>query len=230
MGCNRPARASTNDGLDMRYCRAHYEHHQRHGNPFKGSYRAKELNPYRQAALLWLLEHDNDRWVENSIDKVGSLYRRAGPYVEAFRLSGMKPRERAWAHWARLRSHEIDPRLPIAAWLATEMILVDDPEADWRREYKQVQAAKIIHRMASGSHRKWVREYSFGTRTEELHVYPRPRGRVLRHMGEDLEIVCELLVDHDLAEVHTFKVERDELGSFSSSPYPKGWTARRRSS
>ena len=84
--------------------------------------------------------------------------------------------------------------------------------------------------MASGSHRKWVREYSFGTRTEELHVYPRPRGRVLRHMGEDLEIVCELLVDHDLAEVHTFKVERDELGSFSSSPYPKGWTARRRSS
>ena len=136
IGCNRPARAATSDGLDMRYCRGHYEHHQRHGNPFKGSYTARELNPYRQAALLWLLDHEDSRWVEQAIEKVRGLYRRAGQHVEAFRLTGMKPQERAWAHWARLRVHEVNPRLPIAAWLAIEMILKDDLEADWRNEYK----------------------------------------------------------------------------------------------
>lgn len=229
MGCNRPARAATSDGLDMRYCRAHYEHHQRHGNPFKESYKAKELNPYRQAALLWLLEHEDEHWVKHAIDKVRGLYSRAGPHVEAFRLSGLKPRERAWAHWARLRTHDVDPRLPVAAWLAVEMILADDPEADWRGEYKRVQAAKVVHRMASGSHRKWVREYSFGTRIEELHVYPRPRGRVLRYIGKDLEQACELLVDHHLASIQAFKLERDGNGTFASSPYPRGWSARQRS-
>ncbi len=227
--CNRPSRAATSDGLDMRYCRVHYEHLQRHGNPFKGSYKAKELNPYRQAALLWLLKHENDRWVKLSNDKIRALYRRSGPHVEAFRLTGMNPRDRAWAHWARLRANSVDPRLPVAAWLAIEMILKDDPEADWRSEYKRVQCAKVVHRMASGSHRKWVREYSFGTRTEELHVYPRPRGRVLRYIGADLEEACELLVDHHLANIHEFKTERDRIGTFTSSPYPKGWSARSRS-
>lgn len=230
MGCSKPARAATSDGLDMRYCRAHYEHHQRHGNPFKGSYKAKELNPYRQAALSWLVEHQDDQWVKQAIDKLRTLYRRAGQHVEAFRLTGMKPRDRAWAHWARLRSHDVDPRLPVAAWLAVEMILKDDPEPDWRKEYKHVQAAKLVHRMASGSHRKWVREYSFGTRTEELHVYPRPRGRILRYIGKDLEQACELLVDRHLQDIHAYKKVRGRGGKFDSSPYPRGWSARKRGS
>lgn len=227
IGCNRPARAATSDGLDMRYCRVHYEHHQRHGNPFKGSYKAKELNPYRQAALLWILQNEDDRWVKHAIEKMRGLYRRAGQHVEAFRLTGMKPRERAWAHWARLRVNEIDPRIPVAAWIAVEMVLMDDPEADWRSEYKLVQAAKVVHRLASGSHRKWVREYSFGKRTEELHVYPRPRGRVLRYIGSDLEQACELLSDHHLGNIHAFKKERDAVGAFESSPFPRGWSAKK---
>ena len=143
-----------------------------------------------------------------------------------FRLTGMKPPKRAWAHWARLRTHQVDPRLPVAAWLAVEMILNDDPEADWRSEYKRVQGAKLVHRMASGSHRKWVHEFSFGTRTEELHVYPRPRGRVLRYIGKDLEQACELLVDHCLDDIYAYRRERDALGSFRSSPCPRGWSAK----
>ena len=91
---------------DTRYCCNHYERHQRHGNPFKSSYKAKELNPYRQAALLWLLEHEDDRWAQHAIGKVRGLYRRAGQHVETFRLRGMQPRERAWAHWARAMETE----------------------------------------------------------------------------------------------------------------------------
>lgn len=52
--CGKPARAGTTDGLDERYCRAHADHDQRHGSPLKGSYTARELNPYRRAALAWM--------------------------------------------------------------------------------------------------------------------------------------------------------------------------------
>ena len=89
--------------------------------------------------------------------------------------------------------------------------------------------------MASGSHKKWVHEYTDRkalhctiTHTEELHVYPRPRGRVLRHIGEDLEEAYELLVDYHLSDLHAFKNERDALGNFSSSPHCKGWSVRKR--
>jgi hypothetical protein len=72
------------------------------------------------------------------------------------------------------------------------------------------------------------RESSFGTRTQELHAYPRPRGRVLRYIGEDLETESELLVDHHIADILEFKKERDSIGKFNSSPYPKGWSGKRR--
>lgn len=38
------------------------------------------------------------------------------------------------------------------------------------------------------------------TVVEEKHWYPRSRGRVLRHIGEDIEGAAELLVEHHLVE------------------------------
>jgi hypothetical protein len=72
------------------------------------------------------------------------------------------------------------------------MIISNDPQAERKAEFKQVQAAKLVHRMASGTHRRWGE----GPTATELHVYPRPRGRVLRYMGEALENATELLVQH----------------------------------
>jgi hypothetical protein len=72
-----------------------------------------------------------------------------------------------------------------------------------------VQAAKLVHRMASGTHKRWEQPaYDDGagrsrTRTVELHVYPRSRGRVLRHIGQDLEQTTELLVQRKLSAVGT---------------------------
>jgi len=68
IGCNKPARAGTSDGLDEKYCRSHAEHIQRHGSPVKKSYTGKELTPYRRAALDWILAHEEDVWVQNSSD------------------------------------------------------------------------------------------------------------------------------------------------------------------
>lgn len=233
--CGQPARAGTADGLDRLYCRRHADHYQRHGSPIKPSYPAKVLNPYRQAALVWILEHEDDFWVKDAVGKVQGLYQRSGPQVEAFRLQGLPPYERAKALWARLRASEVDPRLPLAAWLAVELIIGDDPQAELKPEYKRVQAAKIIHRMVSGTHKRWEHERPHPlhhglppiTVVEEKHWYPKSRGRVLRHIGQDLEGAVELLVEHRLEEIREFKHGRDDEGAYTSSPYPKGITAKR---
>lgn len=189
-GCHRPARAGTQDGLDSRFCRSHSDHHARHGSPYKGSYGASELAPYRRQAMEWLEANKDDRFVCNAIDRVRGLYDRAGPHVEAFRLRGLSPRDRAWAAWARLRKANVDPRRVLAAQLAIDAIIRGDPQPELKPEFRRVQVAKVVHRMASGSHRRWTGEDG---RTTELHVYPRSRGAVLRHIGTDLDQISELL-------------------------------------
>jgi hypothetical protein len=225
IGCKNPTRAGTEDGLDRRFCRSHAEHYARHGSPYTQSYRAAEINPYRHAAIDWLLTHDSDRWVRNAIQRVDSLYRRAGPYVEAFRLRGMTPRQRANAAWARLRKHQVDPRLVVAAGLAVEAITRDRPEAETKREFKRVQGAKIVHRLASGSHKKWKSEIA----ATELHVYPASRGQVLRYLGADLEEAIELLVERSLNGVLANKRKRDEGKALEKRAHPRSLSVRSRS-
>ncbi|WP_292164597.1 hypothetical protein [Mesorhizobium sp.] len=142
--------------------------------------------------MAWVEAHGDDTYVRNAVDRVATLLRASGPHVEAFRLRGLSPQDRAKAAWARLRRAAVDPRRVVAAWLAIEMILRDDPKAESKIEFKRVQAAKLIHKMASGTHKRWGE----GSNVKELHVYPRSRGRVLRHVGEELEQACELLVEH----------------------------------
>ena len=235
LGCGKPARAGTADGLDRVYCRSHADHLKRHGSAHKLSYAAKVLNPYRRAALAWLQGNAEDFWVQNAMSRIKGLYSRAGQHEEAFRLRGRNPEERAKAHWARLRKAEIDPSLIIAAWLAVEMVIADDRQPVQTKEFKRVQAAKVVHRMASGTHRRWVQEiadrHNPGQRkpwVTELHVYPRSRGRVLRHIGSDLEEAAELLVDHRLCDVRMFKQAEDERGAFTDRPYPKTISGRKR--
>lgn len=132
--------------------------------------------------------------------------------MEAFRLRGLKPRERAKAHRARLRRHEVDPKLVVAAWVAVEAIVKDNPTSVNKTEYRQVQAAKIVHRMASGTHKLW----DHGPRVEELHVYPRPRGKILRYIGQGLQEAGELLVDYHLDEVIALKHQREQIRCHSA--------------
>ncbi|MER8368042.1 hypothetical protein [Mesorhizobium sp. M1378] len=206
VGCGKPARAGTEDGLDTRFCRQHADHYSRHGSPYRRSFTAKELAPYRKAAVAWLEVKAQDQWVRNAVDRMETLYRAAGPHVEAFRLRGLSPEERAKAAWARLRKANIDPGRVVAAWIAVEIAIAADPQADRKPEYKRVQAAKLVHKMASGTHKRW--ETGPGG-VQELHVYPRSRGRVLRHIGEDIEEATALLVEH--ATLPKLAISNDEL-------------------
>jgi hypothetical protein len=205
-GCPNPTTAGTNKGLNRLYCRQHEDHFERHGSYFKRSYTASEINPYRRAALKWINQNEDKFFVSLAILKVQALYQHSGQHIAAFRLRGLKPEERAKVAWARLREKAVNPRVPLSVWLAVEMIILDDPEPVRKNEFKWVQAAKIIHRQASGTHKRWEHESADGrVWIEEMHKYPISRGLVLRHIGRQLEKTAELVVDKHLDEIREFK-------------------------
>ncbi len=200
--CGNRTTAGERKGLNRMYCRNHEDHFERHGSYTKHSYTAAEFAPYRKSAESWLHANEGDPVVQRGILAVEGLYRGAGPHVEAFRLRGLSPQDRARAAWARLREAGVDSQRPLAAWLAVEMILRDDPQAERKIEFKRVQAAKLVHRMASGSHKKWQRQRPDGRIVDqEMHTYPHSRGQVLRHLGEQIERAAELLVTPCVAQL-----------------------------
>ena len=203
LGCSEPTRASSGDGFDKRLCRRPAEHLSTHGSAFRKTYTAKELAPGRTKAKAWLKSNADSQACKIAKERVRILYRSAGPLEPAYRLKGMPPKERSRKAWARLREALIAPERILEAWLAVSATIATDGEADTRPEFRRVQAAKIVHRLASGTHKVWHTTASGGHEiTERLEVYPRSRGRVLRHLGEDIERACETLPDLDAYRVH----------------------------
>jgi hypothetical protein len=194
LGCGQLTTAIIGKGLNRRYCRRHAEHYRRHGSHVKASYRAGELRSYRKEAMRWLVANPEEPTVRRAVAGVTSLYTRAGAHVEAFRLAGKRPEERARALWAQLRERGVDPVEVVAAWLAVDAKLRDDPQADWHDEYRLVQVAKLVHRMAGGTHKRWEQERSDGSiKITELHKHPASRGRVLRLLGQTVAKICDSL-------------------------------------
>ena len=155
-----------------------------------------------KAAQQWIRSRSAETYVSMALQAVGGMLASAGPKEEATRLSGLAPADRAQVAIARLRDAQVPPERILACWLALESLIASDPNADQRLEFKRVQVAKVVHRLASGTHRKWVQSGPSGTtRTLELHRYPASRGRVLRHLGARLERACEFAVDLWLSEI-----------------------------
>lgn len=200
--CDQYSTATVGKGLNRLYCRRHVDHFRRHGSYFKPSYRVADLNPYRRSAEDWICKHTDDGVVREALDTINELYWRGGQSKEAFRLRGLPPADRAKYSWARLRQRKVSPARALAAWLAVEMMIRDDIRPDRHRLYKQVQAAKLIHRMAGGSHKKWQHELDGQKYSTELHKHPASRGLVLRHLGQQLEKAAKGMVDVHLSAVH----------------------------
>lgn len=90
-----------------------------------------------------------------------------------------------------LGEQRTDPLEVLAAWMAVELRLQDDPQPDRHDEYKQVQAAKLIRRMAGGTHKRWEHERPDDSITvTSLHKYPASRGLVLRVIGRNIAAAC----------------------------------------
>src|SRR6185437_11662257 len=187
---NRPT-ASSGEGLNRLYCRKHIEHYRRHGSYVKKSYGSGELRPYRAAALQWFREHATDPAVSTALGRIREHLSASGRPVEAFRLAGLSPAQRARNVWATLAKRRIKPAEIAAAFLVVRMRLRDDPQPDRHAEYRNVQAAKLLHRMAGGTHKRWERERDDGSvEVTELHRHPVSRGLVLRVLGQSLADAC----------------------------------------
>lgn len=190
--CTGRTTADRGEGLNRLYCKKHIEFQKRHGSYVKKSYGASELRPYRLQADRWLAAHADDPAVRITLAAVRRLYASAGASVEAFRLTGKSPAERAKALWAALRHRNVDPSRAVAAWLAVCARLRDDLQPDRHEEYHQVQVAKLIHRMAGGTHKRWERERGEGcVEVTQMHKHPVSRGRVLRVVGKEVAGACQ---------------------------------------
>lgn len=106
----------------------------------------------------------------------------------------------------------------MAIYLGVSALIEDDWKSHNVREFRIVQAAKAVHRLASGTHRNWDfwDPLTGGTRPYTLHAYPRSSGHVLRKIGEALEKACDELVRAAVPEVITMRTER--FGSHPSHP------------
>ncbi len=192
--CEQPTTAYQRSGLNRNYCRRHVDHYKRHGSYAKPSYSAAQLNPYRRSALRWLQDRSGEPHVIEAMDRVGTAYWRAGRPVDAFRLAGKPPAERAKALWARLSERKVDPLHLLAVWLGVALCHRSDTQPERKVTYRTVQAGKVIHRLSGGTHKRWESSVGDGIEVTELHRYPPSRGAVLRHVGATIAWAAQPLM------------------------------------
>jgi hypothetical protein len=158
---------------------------------------AAELEPFRAAAANWLRLHSDDIRVRQALRTITSHLSGAGQAVNAYSLREKSAKERAQIAFARLRDAEIPPERILLRLLAVSACC-DAKGVDGRqREYRQVQYAKAVHRLASGTH-KTTSGFPMPSK------YPRSEGQVLRHMGSWLdEVVSFALNGRDIREPST---------------------------
>jgi hypothetical protein len=204
VGCHNPATAGTTTGLDQRFCGKHAEHYSRHGSPYRASYSAADIAPHRGAAVRWLRANEDSPVVRRAVAAVDTLYIRAGHRIATHRRAGLPPEARARAIWATLRDRAVAPSGVLAVWLAVAATIHSDPQANAKPEFRRVQAAKLLHRVAGGEHKRWERDTRAGNSiVTQMHKHTHSRGRVLRHLGEQLEEAAA-----EVAELFIYEKER----------------------
>ncbi|MGM5018620.1 hypothetical protein [Tardiphaga sp. 367_B4_N1_1] len=150
-----------------------------------------------------------DKFISAARAAIAEALEQAGPTEIATRLKGMSAHKRAKIAMARLRVAGIKPDRIVAIVLAVTALIEEDPKSHRIKEFRTVQIAKAIHRLASGYHRVWELEHYDGrTRRIVLNAYPRSSGPILRLIGKMLELPCEWVVEKHLAAVVALKVKR----------------------
>jgi hypothetical protein len=197
-------------GLAAFHCRKHVEHRARHGSHWHGTYSAAELKPYLAAATSYVrLRAESDRFIKHALNAIQLLLEQAGPTEIATRLRGMSARRRARIALARLRVAGIKPERFVAIVLAVTALIEEDPGSHRVKEFRTVQIAKALHRLASGTHKRWPYVDAYGRKGQtEMHAFPRSSGQVLRIMGRAVEELCEWVVEKHLPGVLALKKKR----------------------
>ena len=210
-GCRNPTMRAASLGLAAFHCRKHVEHKARHGSHWHGTYSADELKPYLAAATSYVrLRSESDQFIKQAIIDIALLLEEAGPTEIATLLKGMSATKRARIALARLRVASIKPERFVAIVLAVTALIEEDPGSHRTKEFRTVQIAKALHRLASGYHRVWELPDEKGRlrKVAELHAFPRSSGPVLRLIGKAIEQPCDWVVEKHLTAVLALKVKR----------------------
>lgn len=199
-GCTSPTQASAGRGLSKTHCRIHVQHRNRHGSYWKGTYTAAHLTPYREAAEARLRTVVAEPEVAGAVYFIGVLL-RTGRRSDPGEWRSLPPADKAKAALVRLYDAGVPPLRILSRHMAVSAAILEDPLAPGGDpdEYRTVQIAKAVFRLASGHHRDYG---PWG----KLHVYPRSSGLVLRHLGRLIDEACrtatEMHLDAVLASQH----------------------------
>jgi hypothetical protein len=208
--CGRLTEAAKGNGLALFHCRYHVQFKARHGSHWHGTYRADEVRPYIWSADEWRHENREMGAVRAARWEIEHRLNRAGRVDPAMNLRGRSAEYRANMAFARLRAADVESERILAIYLGVAALIQDDWKSHNVREFRLVQAAKAMHRLASGTHRKWDQwnPRTGGTMPYEMHVYPRSSGLVLRKIGELVEKACGDLAAQAVQEIIAAKTTR----------------------
>lgn len=163
---------------------------------------------------------------------VDSRYHAAGRHVAANSVRGLATPEKANAVWSRLRAAQVDPLYVVAAIVGVTLTFEHDPQkpsSAWGVEYRRVQIAKVLNRMAGGTVKRWARNpvlIDDGVPRlavpppQELRAFQSSSGRMLRTLGKQAETACELLLAYDFAEIIAFAATVPITKASLKTPWP----------
>jgi len=222
-GCTRPTMVEAGVGLGAYHCRYHVQYKARHGSLWCPSIKAGDLRPYVKAASRWIRQNRNNREIAFALQWLRGLLDSAGPVRRTDEIRRKSATERAKVAFARLREAGIKPERLLAIHLGVTANIADDPDSHRVEEYRVVQVAKAVHRLASGTHQRWNWPMSDGTtRVIAMHDYPKSSGRVLRVIGRAIEEACREATAQGLQAVRDLKTS-------NYGPHPSrlpGWLPR----
>ena len=206
--CNEPSGNASGAGVG-RFCRKHLEHYRRHGDPLKESYRAARTRSLKSAALYWVKSNRGEPFVQAATSRIESLMQRSGPVIAPRNLPGLSAQRKACATWARMRSRRVEAGNIVAAVLSIVLCHALDPQKG-KVEYRRVQIAKVLNRIAGGEVKRWPTHHSDPAlpREKVLKWFPASEGLVLRVLGKSAEEALECLIPGKIDEILEFVARR----------------------
>lgn len=218
VGCKKPPGNASGDGLG-RFCKSHLEHHRRHGDPLKGSYKAAEVAPHKKAAVAWIKQHRDDAFVTAALGGVEAAMVGAGRAIEAHQLRGLATGDKARAVWARIRDKGRTPDEVLANILGVAMRYASDYQRA-KPEHRTVQIGKALNRLGGGRVKRWNVEHPDAVNgVLTLRWFPASEGLVLRELGRVAENIAEFLIHDRIAQLVEFSAAHRERAALRSLPF-----------
>ena len=229
--CGRPTMRSAGVGLAEYHCRYHVQYHARHGSHWCPTYKAADLKPYLATSTEWISEHREEPTVAHALMALRGLLHAAGQPLPAQDIKSRTAAFRARVAFARLRDAGVTAERLLAIHMGVAALVEDDLGSHRVPEFRIVQTAKAVHRLASGTHRVSEWPLDDGSVTSlEFHAYPKSSGRVLRAIGGLLDEICAGVTERQIQAIRDLKFARFGPHPSRLSGWIPLWKRKRESS